>query len=96
MANAAYWLVPHGWLSLLSYTPEHLPGGGSTHNGVDPPTPTTNQENVPQAGRDGGIFSPLMFFLPKDSSLCKVDMKPAQSLFFLLLLLFSLLIYLLG
>jgi hypothetical protein len=33
--NAAYWSVSHGWLSLLSYTPQNqLPRGDTTHSGL--------------------------------------------------------------
>ena len=32
--GAAYWLAPHGLLSLLSYrTQDHQPRDGTTHNG---------------------------------------------------------------
>jgi hypothetical protein len=34
----AYWLAPHGLLSLLSYrTKDHQPRDGTTHNELDPP-----------------------------------------------------------
>ena len=37
--GAAYWLAPHGLLSLLSYrTQDHQPRDGPTHNGQNPPT----------------------------------------------------------
>ena len=37
MEGAAYWLPPHGLLSLLSYrTQDHQPGDGPTHNGLGP------------------------------------------------------------
>ena len=33
--GAAYWLTPHGLLSLLSYRPQdHQPRDGTTHNGL--------------------------------------------------------------
>jgi hypothetical protein len=39
----AYWLVPHGLLSLLSYTTlDCWPMDGPTHNGLDPPPSVTN------------------------------------------------------
>ena len=37
MEGAAYWLAPHGLLSLLSYrTQDHQPKDGTTHNGLGP------------------------------------------------------------
>ena len=42
--SVAYWLVPYGLLRLLSYrTQEHLPRGGPTSNGMDPPTTITKK-----------------------------------------------------
>jgi hypothetical protein len=45
MEDAAYWLVPHGLLSLLSYrTQDHQPKHGTTHSGPGPPTSVTNKK----------------------------------------------------
>lgn len=45
--NIDFWLAPHGLPSLLSYvTQDHLPKGGSTHSGLNPPTSIINEENV--------------------------------------------------
>jgi hypothetical protein len=42
--NAVYWLASLGLLSLISYAIQHqLPRGGTTHNGLGPPTPIINQ-----------------------------------------------------
>lgn len=43
--NAAYWLVPNGLLSLLSYTAkDRRPRGDTAHHGLGPPTPIISQE----------------------------------------------------
>lgn len=43
MENAAYWLVSHALLSLLSYRiHDYQSMDGNTHNGLDPPSPITN------------------------------------------------------
>ena len=48
--NAAYWPVPYGLLSLVSYsTQDHLPRDSTAHSEMGPPTSLINQENVPQA-----------------------------------------------
>ena len=40
---AAYWLAPHGLLSLLSYkTQDQQAMNGTTHNGLGSPLPITN------------------------------------------------------
>ena len=62
MEVAAYWLAPHGLLSLLSYiTQDHLPRDGTAHSGLSPPTPIINQEKgspaMPTGQSDGGMFS---------------------------------------
>lgn len=65
---AAYWPIPCGWLSLLSYAfQDHLPRGGTAHNGLGPPTSITNQENPLQTCLTGQseAFSQLRFFLPR-------------------------------
>lgn len=47
--NVAYWFVHHPWLSLLSYTTEDfLPRVGTSYSGMDPSTPITNQQTVPE------------------------------------------------
>jgi hypothetical protein len=45
--SMAYWLTPHGLLSLLPYTIENdLPRDGTIHSGLSPPTAIINQENA--------------------------------------------------
>ena len=49
--GAAYWLVPHGLLSLLSYrTQDHLPRGDISHHGIVPLSHQSfiNQDNTPR------------------------------------------------
>jgi hypothetical protein len=42
--DAAYWLAPHGLLSLLPYrTEDPLPRGGPTHNGLRPHASVTKK-----------------------------------------------------
>ena len=49
MEDAAYWLVLHGLLNLLSYrTQDHQPRDGTTHNGLDPPPLITHRANALQ------------------------------------------------
>lgn len=72
----AYWLVPHGSLSLLSsITRNHLSSGDSTHSERGLPTSTYDQENVPQvcpqAGPTGG-FSEV-----PSSQICQVGIELA-------------------
>ena len=46
MEGAAYWLAPHGLLSLLFYrTQDHQPRDGPTHNGLGPPPSINDLEN---------------------------------------------------
>lgn len=46
--NAAYWLVPRGLSSLLSYTDhDYLSGGSTIHFRLGLPILTINQENAP-------------------------------------------------
>jgi hypothetical protein len=41
--STAYWLAPHDWLGLLSYsTQDHQPRDGTTHNGLAPPSLMTS------------------------------------------------------
>jgi len=41
--DVAYWLAPRDLLTLLSYrTQDHQLRDGTTYNGLDPPTSTTN------------------------------------------------------
>jgi hypothetical protein len=43
LEGAAYWLAPHGLLSLFSYgIQDHQPRDGTTHNGLGPPLLITN------------------------------------------------------
>ena len=45
--DAAYWLAPHGLLSLLSYRNlDHQPRDGITHNSLGPPPSVTSVENA--------------------------------------------------
>ena len=63
--GAAYWLAPHGLLSLLSYrTQDHQPKDGSTQNGVGSLLSITNLKSVLQACLQPdllGAFSQLRF-----------------------------------
>jgi hypothetical protein len=53
--SAAYWLVPQGFLSLLSYTTQdHSPRSDTTHSGLGPPASVLNQET---GQSDGGKLS---------------------------------------
>lgn len=68
--NAAHWIGPHGWSSLVSYTAQdHLQRVGTAHRGLgSSPTSIINQENVPQACPQAnlvGAFSQLRFPLFK-------------------------------
>ena len=43
--GAAYWLAPHGLVSLISYKiQDHQPRDGTTHNGLSSTTSITNKE----------------------------------------------------
>ena len=61
--DAAYWLDPHGSVSLLSYTPKTTSPGMAPSTVIcdPPPMSITNQENAPTdlpiGQSDGGIFS---------------------------------------
>lgn len=71
-------LLPLSLLGLVSYTRQDhlLPGDGTSHSGLDPPTLIISQENAPQvcplvnrtkAGKNWTLVSPLMalpHFLP--------------------------------
>ena len=47
--EAAFWLVPHGLLSLLSYrTQDRQPRDGTTHSGLGPSPSITKKENALQ------------------------------------------------
>ena len=53
--GAAYWFVPHGLLSLLSYSTQgHHPAGGTTHSELDLLTSAINQEIASQPWPLGG------------------------------------------
>jgi hypothetical protein len=48
MKESAYWLAPHGLLSLLSYrTHDYHFKGAPTKNGLCPPRSIINKENAP-------------------------------------------------
>jgi hypothetical protein len=60
--DAAYWLAPHGLLSLLSYkTQDHQPRTGTAHSDLGVLTSTISEEDVPRAclpcRRIGDVFS---------------------------------------
>ena len=47
--DSAFWFVPLGLLSLISYsTQDHGARNGPAHSVLDPPTSTVNRENAPQ------------------------------------------------
>lgn len=59
---AVYWLILHGFLSLLSFsTQNHQPRGSTGHSFLSPPASIVSLENVPhicpQVNFGGGIFS---------------------------------------
>ena len=71
---AAYWLAPHGLLSLLSFRcQDHQPRNGTTHNGPVPPTSITKKIPYSQILRrhflNGGSLLSL------NSSLCQVKAR---------------------
>lgn len=73
LRKGAYWLVPHGLLSLHSCpTCNHQPRVGIAHSGLDPPTQIMTQENAPRVSPIKGIPQ-LTFPLPRQLHLCQVD-----------------------
>jgi hypothetical protein len=61
--DAAYWLAPHGLLSLLSYrTQDHQPRGSTIHNWLGLLPSVTNLKKCYTAGSYGGIFLTEVFF----------------------------------
>lgn len=81
--SAVYWFTSHGLFSLLSYTTQgHLPRVGTTYRGLGSPTSISNQENARQTCLLTSfmeVFSQLRAPFPKYSSLCQVDIKPANT-----------------
>lgn len=77
------YLAPQGVLSLLSYITQYYPHRGSTaHNEPGSPASIINQENASHACSQAnliGIYWQKRFPLPKDPSLCQVDIKTSQN-----------------
>ena len=75
--DAAYWLAPYGFLSLLSYrTQDHQPRDGTTHNGLSPPVRDhpvrkralhnlPNRPNVLLLGAGYHSLLPIPFLVPE-------------------------------
>jgi len=84
----AYRTVNHGLVILHSYTVQnHGPKGGMMPNRMMPPTSIINQENptgYPQASFVPTVLTEVEDLLnrgsvfPNGSSLCQVEIKPAQ------------------
>ena len=71
--DVAYWIAPHGLLSLLSYRiQDHQPRNGTTYNGLGPPLLITNREDTIQLDYIVAFPQPRLL-LSDDSSLCQVD-----------------------
>jgi hypothetical protein len=78
--GAAYWLAPHGLLSLLSNrrSQDHQCWSGSIHSEPGPAILKIKQENAPQARQQAnlmGAFSQINSFFPSGCNFCQVDMK---------------------
>ena len=70
--GAAYWLAPHGLLSLLSYrTQDYQPSNGATHNG--PSQAWSPIEKMPYSWISWRHFLKGSFILCDNSTLCQVD-----------------------
>ena len=76
--DAAYWLAPHGLLSLISdSTQNHQPRVDKAHSEPNPATSRTCTIGLPQGTMVRAFSQPRPLF-PKDSSLCPVDIRTRQ------------------
>lgn len=84
--NVAYWLAPHAFLGLLSYTTQnYLPRGGTGHSAIGPSKSITNQETVPEISLKVNLEEAFFFFQLESpvpiyfSSLCQIHIKLAHT-----------------
>jgi hypothetical protein len=79
MEGAAYWLAPHGWLSLLSYrTQDHQARDGTTYNEMVLPH-SSLIEKMPYIWISWKHFLKRGSFLCDDSTLCQIGRKPPST-----------------